>query len=113
MVTGGGQVCSFMAMAKYDKGALKRGEYKECIQLVIVYLGGEVAGFRFRCPGADHHARWMSKFIYDVKLALLSDQYDLSPEDKTNVLECANQVAVSDLHQILDGVFTSLCSSQQ
>ena len=30
--------------------------------------------FSFKYPGADHHARWMSKAIYFLKLALLSGQ---------------------------------------
>ena len=38
------------AVAEYDKGTFKRGDYKECIQLVIIYLGGNFPGFKFRVP---------------------------------------------------------------
>ena len=34
--------------------------------------------FQLSRPGADHHARWMSKCIYFLKLFLLSDQFPQS-----------------------------------
>ena len=49
-----------------------REDYKELLELLIVSLGGTVPGFSFKIPGADHHARWMSKAIYYLKIRLLS-----------------------------------------
>ena len=47
-----------------------------------VSLGGErEEGFTFKVPGADHHARWMSKGIYYLKMFLLSHQFRLSEEE--------------------------------
>jgi len=59
-------------------------------ELLVLYLGGSVKNFKFKIPGADHHARWMSKVIYCLKLALLSDQYILEPEVMSKILECAS-----------------------
>ena len=48
-------------------------------------LGGTVPDFSFKIPGADHHARWMSKAIYYLKIRLLSKIFDLTPEEKSEV----------------------------
>ena len=43
-------------------------------------LGGTVSRkkkgytYQLQAPGADHHARWMSKVIYIIKMSLLSHQ---------------------------------------
>ena len=59
-------------------------------EVLVQYLGGSVKNFKFEIPGADHHARWMSKVIYCLQLALLSDQYILKPEVMSKILECAS-----------------------
>ena len=44
-----------------------RGEYKEFLELVIIFLGDVPArAVRFMKPGAIHHARWMSEKSYIV-----------------------------------------------
>ena len=64
-----------------------RNDYKEVLHLLIVWLGGPVKDFTFKFPGADHHARWMSKVIYILKITLLADQMvvcekkDVEPEE--------------------------------
>ncbi|GAB1609904.1 hypothetical protein Ahia01_001276300 [Argonauta hians] len=50
------------------KNALKqdfsRGDYKELITLILVYLGSRPESFKaFQRPGACHKARWMAKII--------------------------------------------------
>ena len=55
------------------------------LQLMVVWLGGKVESFKFRRPGADHHARWMSKAIYNLKLRLLSEQFDLDTKQQEDV----------------------------
>jgi hypothetical protein len=55
-----------------------RADYKELVQLAITILGGQVPGFAFRLPGPDHHARWMSKAIYSLKIFLLSRWFVLT-----------------------------------
>ena len=59
---------------------IPRGDYKEFLELAKIFLGGSIDrknGYTFQLsrPGADHHARWMSKCIYFLKLSLLSHQF--------------------------------------
>ena len=66
-----------------NQDKLPRGDYKEFLELAKIFLGGDVdrkKGYIFQLsrPGADHHARWMSKCIYFLKLFLLSDQFPQS-----------------------------------
>ena len=62
-----------------------RDDYKEFMELVVVSLGGEVEGFSFKLPGPDHHARWMSKCLYILKIQMLSKIFKLSEEEKEQV----------------------------
>ena len=66
-----------------NQDKLPRGDYKEFLELAKIFLGGDVdrkKGYIIQLsrPGADHHARWMSKCIYFLKLFLLSDQFPQS-----------------------------------
>ena len=61
-----------------------RHDYKELIELTILYLGGVFPPqykFTFKAPGAFHHARWMSKIIYTLKYALFGHQVCFSIDD--------------------------------
>ena len=71
-----------------------RCDYKELLELVIIYLGGYVPGFCFKLPGPDHHARWMSKAIYYLKIQLLSRTFKLSEEEKMMIERCARFTGV-------------------
>ena len=67
---------------KFGEKALKekkfaRNDYLELLQLCVLYLGGTVPNFSFRLPGADHHARFMSKGIYWLKIKLLQNSFCL------------------------------------
>ena len=58
---------------------LPRCDYKEYLELAKLILGDKITrknGFIFHLsrPGADHHARWMSKAIYVLKMVLLQHQ---------------------------------------
>ena len=64
---------------------IPRGDYKEFLELAKIFLGGSIDrknGYTFQLsrPGADHHARWMSKCIYFLKLSLLSLVLAISTE---------------------------------
>ena len=39
------------------KGTFPRGDYKEFLVLVFIFLGGKVEMSVFTLPGPDHHAR--------------------------------------------------------
>ena len=50
----------------------KRGDYREFVELCLVYLGEDGEGqtpITFQRPGALHKARWMAKLLYTLKLA--------------------------------------------
>ena len=54
-----------------------RHDYLKLAQLALIFLGGNLpsgATFSFKPPGAYHHARWMAKVIYTIKMALLNEQ---------------------------------------
>jgi len=62
-----------------ESGSLPREDYRELLELSLIFLG-EIPqrGVRFRAPGAFHHARWMAKLLYVLKLNLFKDQFRLT-----------------------------------
>lgn len=44
-----------------------RDDYREFLELVLIFLG-DIKNPTFKKPGATHHARWMSKCIYSLKI---------------------------------------------
>ena len=73
------------ATEQQGRSTWPRENYRELLDLLIVTLGGTVPGFSFKMPGADHHARWMSKQIYYLKIRLLSNIFDLTEEEQNQV----------------------------
>ena len=57
-------------MEDYVQNKLQR-DYKEVLQLALMFVDGGQTLFSLNKPGAFHKARWMSKIIYCIKLALL------------------------------------------
>ena len=48
-----------------------RDDYHEILELALVFLGRvPPRGIRFMAPGPMHHARWMNKVIYSLKVWL-------------------------------------------
>ena len=66
----------------FGKKTFPRDDYKEFIDLVVISLRGKVDGFTFKLPGPDHHARWMSKCIYFLKMRLISNVFEMSEVEK-------------------------------
>ena len=70
---------------------LPRCDYKEFLELAKLILGETVQRkkgyiYKLQRPGADHHARWMSKSIYIMKMSLLLHQLpDLHWQTKKKV----------------------------
>ena len=75
------------AKEEHLKGTFPRADYKELLSLLIVFLGGNIKNFKFRLPGPDHHARWMSKSIYFLKISLLVNVFKMSEEETSKVRE--------------------------
>ena len=51
-------------------------------------------GIRFRVPGAFHHARWMSKVIYILKIFLFQTQFKLTKRESAGCLEFGSFVSL-------------------
>lgn len=59
-----------------------REDYRELLELLVCFLGGTPPrGIFFRVPGAVHHARWMAKAIYCIKMFLFREEFDLGAEE--------------------------------
>ena len=71
--------------AELEKGTWPRADYQEFLMLVVASLGGDLTNFKFRLPGADHHARWMSKGIYIIKIYMLFRVFELTKEEEENI----------------------------
>jgi len=63
-------------------------------QLTVIYLGGDIPNFRFRKPGAVHHARFMSQSIYLLKIQLLSNLFRMSVEERSIVHRMVDFIAL-------------------
>ena len=82
------------ASKEHSKNTWARADYKELLELVIIFLGGKIENFLFKLPGPDHHARWMSKQIYCLKISLMLNQYELEEDTKAKLIECAKFQAI-------------------
>lgn len=53
-----------------------RGDYLEFLELACIFLGETPPrGIKFKKPGANHHARWLAKAIYSLKMFIFKDQF--------------------------------------
>ncbi|KAL4098131.1 hypothetical protein QTP88_022793 [Uroleucon formosanum] len=61
-----------------------RDDYRELLELTVIFLGGILPnGIHFKKPGAIHHARWMAKAIYSLKIYLFREQFRLTVKEET------------------------------
>lgn len=72
---------------KFAKNKIKddfpRDDYKELLELIIIFLGGvPPQGIHFRAPGAYHLARWMAKAIYCLKIFLFRKQFKITQKEE-------------------------------
>lgn len=77
----------------YLPNALKkqqpRDDYKEFLTLSLLFLGGGGIEISFRAPGPTHHARWMAKAIYAIKIYLFREQFHLTSREFKNIEQFA------------------------
>ena len=67
-----------------------RHDYKELLELSILFLGGEVPLYQFKRPGAITHARWMSKVLYCLKMWMFQDQLILTTKER----QCLKEISL-------------------
>ena len=62
---------------------LPTNDYRELLELTVIFLGKVPAkGVRYMTPGPMHHARWMSKIIYSLKVWMFRSQFKLTSKEK-------------------------------
>lgn len=59
----------------------RRNDYKELLELVVLFLGGDLGEYNFKQLIPIHHARWMSKAIYSLKIFMFRDQFKLAKSE--------------------------------
>jgi hypothetical protein len=60
-----------------------REDYRELLELTIVYLGGTLEkNISFRRPGALHRARWMARVIYAIKIVLFRENFEMTKKEQ-------------------------------
>lgn len=63
-----------------------RDDYKKFLELTLIYLGCTPSDkISFYISGAYYHARFMAKTIYNLKIFIFRDQYEMSEEIKSAV----------------------------
>ena len=55
-----------------------RDDYRELLQLSLVFLGATTTNITFKRPGAVHHAWWMAKAIYSLKIFLFRNEFHIN-----------------------------------
>lgn len=73
---------------EFGKKYIPRDDYKELIDLVRLFLGDKF-DFTFRKPGPVHHARWMAKEIYCLKMFLFRGQFRMTANELKTATEMA------------------------
>ena len=67
-----------------------RDDYRELLELVLIFIGRvPPRGVKFRAPGAMHHARWMSKALYSLKVWMFRDQFKLTVKEERGLRSVA------------------------
>ena len=67
------------ALKCLEEDTFPRQDYKELLELTILYLSGDIPTrknrkeFHFRKPGAHHRARFMHNELYLLKMHMLSE----------------------------------------
>ena len=72
-----------------------RDDYKEFLQLSLSFLGSIPAKDTvFRAPGALHHARWMAKALYAMKIYMFHHQFHVTDRELRSIRRFATFVAL-------------------
>ncbi|KAK0068375.1 hypothetical protein Bpfe_002310 [Biomphalaria pfeifferi] len=54
-----------------------RDDYEQLIELTMIILGDPPKTIHWRAPGPVHHARWIAKLIYAIKIYLFRHQKEI------------------------------------
>ncbi|XP_044587995.1 uncharacterized protein LOC123267437 [Cotesia glomerata] len=64
-----------------------RDDYRELLQLSSIFLSATTTNITFKRPGAVHHARWMAKAIYSLKIFLFRNEFHLTKSEIAGLRE--------------------------
>jgi hypothetical protein len=64
-----------------------REDYRELLELSALFLERPSSKVTIRVPGAFHHARWMAKGIYALKIFLFRDQFKLTAKEFSGITD--------------------------
>ena len=71
-----------------------RDDYRELIELSIIFLGGDKEKtLKIRPPGAMHQAQWMARAVYSFKICLLRSHFKISMKEKQAVRDASLFIA--------------------
>ncbi|XP_050541482.1 uncharacterized protein LOC126905632 [Daktulosphaira vitifoliae] len=62
-----------------------RDDYKELLELCLLFIGKENEKIKIHPPGALHRARWMAKIIYCLKIYMFRSQFKLTSSELNNI----------------------------
>lgn len=71
-----------------------RADYKEFLELVLLFLGEDLADYHFKKPGVMSHARWMSKAIYSLKMFLYRKHFRLTQAELKGLRDVCNFIVL-------------------
>ncbi|XP_044578979.1 uncharacterized protein LOC123261451 [Cotesia glomerata] len=58
-----------------------RDDYRELLELSLIFLGTTTTNITFKHPEAVHHARWMAKAVYSLKIFLFRNEFHLTKSE--------------------------------
>ena len=78
-----------------------REDYLELIELFVISLGGVPScDICFLIPGPMHHAWWMNKVIYSLKIWMFRAQFRITTKEEKGLNEVS--VLSADIHLTMD-----------
>lgn len=78
--------CSWLGRWMLSKKSFPREDYRELVELTVLFLCGEISWtIRIRKAGANHNARFMAYAIYFLKLQMMSERFQMSQNERTEV----------------------------
>lgn len=81
-----GLIVSFIKTSLQEKWP--RDDYREFLELALIFLEGNQSGkINFKKPEAFHHARWMSKAIYSLKIYIFRNSFALTSAQKKGLFD--------------------------
>lgn len=85
-----------------------RDDYKELLELTIIFLGAAPnKGIFFKAPAGLHRARWMAKSIYFVKIWMFWGQFKLTKREEEGI----RKVCIFTVRVYIGAWFQAQCTA--